>query len=81
MKVSSTSIYPDGKTFSVTLHSKAIAPFVLLNMKDNGIMGWFSDNGFIMVTSTKTLTFKSRHKLSLSTFEKNLEVASLHDAC
>jgi len=48
-------------------------------MKDNTIQGWFSENGFIMINPRKTLVFKSKNAMSLSRFEDNLEIMSLHD--
>ena len=64
----------------MTLHSEAVALFVFLNIKDNNIQGWFSDNGFIMVTNSKTVTFRAKQEISLNRFEENLKVISLHDA-
>ncbi len=66
------------KTFNMTLESDEIAPFVFLNLKEN-THGSFNDNGFIMVESSKVITYKSRDPIPLHSFIDQLDIVSLYD--
>ena len=68
-----------GNEFAITLTTEAVAPFVFLNLRSNQVLGWFSDNGFIMVSPTQTVYFQSRNYVNLTEFQNGLEVLSLHD--
>lgn len=68
----------DLKTFTVTLVTDEIAPFVFLNLRDS-THGRFSDNGFIMVDSQQVVTYESRDPISLHDFITQLDIMSLYD--
>ena len=60
------------------LHTSAIALFVWLDM--DVTVGTFSDNGFIMVDQTLSLTFTSLYKLpDVQVIQDRLTVKSLID--
>jgi len=71
-------ISPDGKTITFTLNSKAVAPFVFLNLR-NHTHGYFSDNGFIMVAAKKELTYYSQDVMTVQSFLSQLDITSLYD--
>jgi hypothetical protein len=71
-------IHQDFKTFTVTLQTTEIAPFVFLNLKDY-TKGHFEDNGFILVERTKTIAYHSREPMRLDTFLSQLDIMSLYD--
>ncbi|CAG7729602.1 unnamed protein product [Allacma fusca] len=60
-------------TFSIDIAADTIALFVTLSMKDVHIQGTFSDNGFIMTSTNKTIEFTSKAPLTLPEFQRNLE--------
>lgn len=65
-------------TFTVGLTTTALAPFVWLNVR--GIMGWFSDNGFTMLTKNLEINFFAwNNSTTLSDVQNNLTVTSLGD--
>ncbi|XP_067685962.1 beta-mannosidase-like [Haliotis asinina] len=63
--------------FEVTVASNRIAPFVWLDAV--GISGRFSDNGFLMVTPSRTVTFTSWDPVDLDTVKQSLKTKSLMD--
>lgn len=66
------------KTFTVGLTTTALAPFVWLNARD--IRGWFSDNGFTMLTKNLEINFVAwDNATTLSDMQGNLTVMSLGD--
>ncbi|KAI0212268.1 hypothetical protein LSAT2_002827 [Lamellibrachia satsuma] len=68
----------DTQMLSFTLTTDAIAPFVWLDTQ--GIMGRFSDNGFIMVEPVKVLSFYAWDKpIYIDEFHRCLTVKSLMD--
>jgi len=64
-------------TFSMTVTSDHVAPFVWLEAK--GIKGRFSDNGFLMYTSNVNLTFYAWETVDDVTLRKSITVKSLMD--
>jgi hypothetical protein len=72
-------LLPDGRTIEFTLTTEAITPFVFLNLLDHKY-GWFSENGFILTTPTKTLTYTPyKDPLTVEQFQQQLYVMSLYD--
>lgn len=69
---------PDGKTITFTLTSQAIAPFVFLNLRDY-THGYFNENGFIMVETTKEIIYYSRDAITIDEFTSQLHITSLFD--
>ncbi|XP_076092568.1 beta-mannosidase-like isoform X1 [Mytilus galloprovincialis] len=65
------------KEFNITLHSKAVAPFVWLDAYKT--MGRFSDNGFLMVQTQKVVTFYAWNDISAANLKAILNVKSLMD--
>ncbi|OPL20613.1 hypothetical protein AM593_05795, partial [Mytilus galloprovincialis] len=65
------------KEFNITLHSKAVAPFVWLDAYKT--MGRFSDNGFLMVQTQKVVTFYAWNDISAANLKATLNVKSLMD--
>ena len=63
------------KTFKITLESDAIALFVLLDVKN--MRGHFSDNGFLIVTRKKTVTFHSEDSIPPSELKTRITIKSL----
>ncbi|XP_046568092.1 beta-mannosidase-like [Haliotis rubra] len=63
--------------FEVTVGSNGIAPFVWLDAV--GISGRFSDNGFLMMTPSRTVTFTSWEPVDQDTFKRSLKSKSLMD--
>jgi hypothetical protein len=78
LRVTQFTSTPGMKSFTVTLASDAVAPFVFLNLKDSNVGKW-SDNGFIMVENTKVLTYSSNSPLSLQSFIDQFDMVSLFD--
>jgi len=72
------SASPDLKTFTLTLGTNEVAPFVFINLK-NSNHGKFDDNGFIMVESQKTIVYTSRDPIPLAEFIAQLDIISLYD--
>ncbi|KAK7109882.1 beta-mannosidase-like [Littorina saxatilis] len=64
--------------FTITLTTDAIAPFVWLEA--GSMMGRFSDNGFLLVKMTFTVTFTAwRDDVDIHTLRSHLSVRSLMD--
>ncbi|XP_071101413.1 beta-mannosidase-like [Haliotis cracherodii] len=63
--------------FAVTVGSPGIAPFVWLDAL--GIPGRFSDNGFLMMSPSRTVTFTSWDPVDLNTVKQSLKTKSLMD--
>lgn len=64
-------------TFSITLSSDKIAPFVWLEAP--GIRGRFSDNGFLMILRKKQIKFFAWENVNAKTLKAVLTVKSLMD--
>jgi len=69
----------DNRRISFTLKTDAIAPFVFLNYLSNENLGWFDENGFIMVEPTKNVQYISKTPISPSEFQNKLEIVNLYD--
>ncbi|KAK7109884.1 beta-mannosidase-like [Littorina saxatilis] len=66
------------REFTITLTTDAIAPFVWLEA--GSMMGRFSDNGFLLVKVTFTVTFTAwRDDVDIHTLRSQLSVLSLMD--
>lgn len=63
--------------FIFTLHSNAVAPFVWLDVGD--LPGRFSNNGFLMVSRNKTVSFNAWRPTSITELTASLTVTSLTD--
>ncbi|XP_046577124.1 beta-mannosidase-like [Haliotis rubra] len=63
--------------FEVTVASNRIAPFVWLDAV--GISGRFSDNGFLMMAPSRTVTFTSWDSVDLDIVKQSLKTKSLMD--
>ncbi|XP_046381203.2 beta-mannosidase-like isoform X2 [Haliotis rufescens] len=63
--------------FQLTLVADHIAPYVWLDAYR--VPGRFSDNGFIMINSSRAVTFTSWDPVDLDLFTKSLSVKSLMD--
>lgn len=63
--------------FTVTMTTDNIAPFVWLEA--TGIRGRFSDNGFLLLTQSKTLTFYAWEMTTVQELTSALKVKSLQD--
>lgn len=61
--------------FTVTLTTDAIAPFVWVDAYK--VKGRFSDNGFLMIQKTITLTFYAWEKVNVDVLKAALSVKSL----
>ena len=61
--------------FTVSVTTNAIAPFVWLEAY--GIKGRFSDNGFLMIKPTMTLTFFAWESVTPSELKQSLTIKSL----
>ncbi|XP_061103135.1 beta-mannosidase isoform X2 [Conger conger] len=70
-----TSIRQDGDTYSVTLHTSAVTPFLWLDVGD--IPGRFESNGFLMVTESRTVRFYPWGPTSAALLSHALQVTSL----
>lgn len=68
----------DGRTITFTLSSRAVAPFVFLNLRDH-THGYFSDNGFVMVEQEKQMVYYSRDAMTVEEFASQLDITSLFD--
>ncbi|XP_059520315.1 beta-mannosidase isoform X1 [Myotis daubentonii] len=64
-------------TFVFDLETKAVAPFVWLDV--GSVPGRFSDNGFLMTEKTRTIFFYPWRPTSKSELEQSLHVTSLAD--
>lgn len=64
-------------TFVFDLETKAVAPFVWLDV--GSVPGRFSDNGFLMTEKTRTIYFYPWRPTSKSELEQSLHVTSLAD--
>lgn len=65
-------------TAVISVHSTAIAPFVWLDAA--GFSGYFSDNGFLMVTPDVSVVFHSWTEIkNLKQFENRLTLKTLID--
>lgn len=67
----------ENKVFTIIISSDNIAPFVWIEA--NGISGRFSDNGFLMVTASRTIEFYAWQDISVDDLSQNLAVMSLMD--
>lgn len=67
----------DDKSFEITLKTDKVALFVWLDAP--GIEGRFSENGWIQITQTKTVTFVPKSSASLDDLKKQLTVTNLFD--
>jgi hypothetical protein len=63
--------------FEIRLSSDTIALYVWLSAGDSP--GWFSENGFLLVSSQATVTFQARGRVSILQFQKKLMVKCLTD--
>ncbi|XP_036372734.1 beta-mannosidase [Megalops cyprinoides] len=70
-----TKVEQDGESYSATLHTSAIAPFLWLDVGD--IPGRFDSNGFLMVTKNRTVHFYPWGPTSVTQLSKALQVTSL----
>lgn len=66
--------HPD---YSVTLHSASVAPFVWLDVEN--VPGRFSSNGFLMLSTSVTVSFKPWRPTSVAELSRSLSVTSLRD--
>ncbi|CAI9735293.1 betabeta-mannosidase-like [Octopus vulgaris] len=64
-------------TFDITLQSSDIAPFVWLEA--TGILGRFSDNGFLMINASKSVEFYAWQNVPVDQLKTSLTVKSLMD--
>jgi len=78
LRVTAIDAAPGGWNFNVTLRADAIAPFVFINLRDNP-RGYFSENGFMMVTPDKTVSYTSQVPLQPNQFLMQLEIMNLFD--
>lgn len=77
MQVSQVVEQSDG-SIEFTLLADAIAPFVFINLRDV-THGWFSNNGFTMVTPEATLTYTPKDPINGTYFQDQLDIMSLWD--
>ncbi|XP_067335844.1 beta-mannosidase isoform X1 [Channa argus] len=70
-------VQEDKTSFSITLHSDSVAPFVWLDV--GNIPGKFSFNGFLMVSRNVTVTFNPWRTTSVTELTKSLTITSLMD--
>ncbi|GAB1609427.1 beta-mannosidase-like [Argonauta hians] len=75
MKVSETKGKND--TFNIDLSSTNIAPFVWLEAV--GVLGRFSDNGFLMLNPNRTIEFYAWQNVTVPKLKSSLTVKSLMD--
>ena len=66
----------DGE-FTVSLTTDNIAPFVWLEA--TGVKGRFSDNGFLLLSASKSFTFYSWEMTTAKELAASLSVKSLQD--
>jgi len=67
-------------TFDIIIHSDAIAMFVWADFKlDSKIRGQFSDNGFMLFSSYKSLAFQSEFKVDINDIARDIVFLSLSD--
>nr|XP_020515476.1 beta-mannosidase [Labrus bergylta] len=66
-----------GGSYSVTLHSDSVAPFVWLDV--GNVPGRFTSNGFLMVTRSTTVSFTAWRPTSVAELSRSLSVTSLRD--
>uniref|UniRef100_A0A3Q3L5P9 Beta-mannosidase n=1 Tax=Labrus bergylta TaxID=56723 RepID=A0A3Q3L5P9_9LABR len=65
------------RSYSVTLHSDSVAPFVWLDV--GNVPGRFTSNGFLMVTRSTTVSFTAWRPTSVAELSRSLSVTSLRD--
>ncbi|XP_072563097.1 beta-mannosidase-like isoform X2 [Paramormyrops kingsleyae] len=70
-----TKVQQDGNTFTVTIQTSAIAPFLWLDVGD--IPGRFDSNGFLMVTKSRSVQFYPWAPTSVAQLSQVLTVSSL----
>ncbi|ODN02454.1 Beta-mannosidase [Orchesella cincta] len=78
LEISSVYQDSDGKTIRFMISTKAVAPFVFLTITDEH-KGYFSDNGFILTTPQKEMTYYSEKGMSAQQFTESLKIMSLFD--
>uniref|UniRef100_UPI00398ECDF8 beta-mannosidase isoform X2 n=1 Tax=Pristiophorus japonicus TaxID=55135 RepID=UPI00398ECDF8 len=71
------TISQQGETYSITLRTASIAPYVWLDV--GNVSGRFSDNGFLMLEETKLTTFHPWRPTNISELQRSLQVQSLLD--
>ena len=54
------------------------APAVFVTLESGGIVGRFTDNGFLMTTTSKTVNFKGRFPVTLEELQAAVTVKSLY---
>ena len=65
-------------TFQIKLQTDKVAPFVLLDFNyQSNITGTFSDNGFLLLSENKEITFKTESQLTVNDIKSNLIVKSI----
>uniref|UniRef100_A0A3B3T911 Beta-mannosidase n=1 Tax=Paramormyrops kingsleyae TaxID=1676925 RepID=A0A3B3T911_9TELE len=69
------TVSQDGNTFTVTIQTSAIAPFLWLDVGD--IPGRFDSNGFLMVTKSRSVQFYPWAPTSVAQLSQVLTVSSL----
>ncbi|KAL4641879.1 beta-mannosidase [Arapaima gigas] len=72
-----TEVQQDKDTYTVTIHTSAIAPFLWLDVGD--IPGRFNSNGFLMVSKSKTVRFYPWTPTSTAQLSQALLVTTLRD--
>ena len=65
------------RTYEVDVMTDNVALFVWLSVGD--IRGWFSDNGFLMISPNITVTFYAANNVTLNSLMRRLTVTSLSD--
>lgn len=70
---------PEPNTFTLDIEVEQVALFVTLNINDVSVKGTFSDNAFMMTQGKKTISFTSKTPLTLSEFQRKLQIWSLYD--
>jgi beta-mannosidase len=75
LQISDVMATTTNNVFALTLTTDAIAPFVWIDAYK--VKGRFSDNGFLMLHKTRTLTFYAWETIDVATLKAALSVKSL----
>lgn len=73
-QIESVSDIGDGRKFEIVIKTDKVALFVWLDVK--GVNGRFSENGFVQVSETKTIYFKTDNKLSENDIRSKLSITA-----
>ncbi|XP_034051473.1 beta-mannosidase [Thalassophryne amazonica] len=71
------NVQRDNTTYTVTLHSASVSPFVWLDV--GNVPGRFSSNGFLMVSRNMTVHFHAWRPTSIAELSRSLTITSLQD--